>query len=35
MIYKLDLNVININKNICFLNISANEVIHNLFLQQG
>jgi hypothetical protein len=32
VIYMLDLNVINIKKNKkCFLNISANEVICNLF----
>ncbi len=31
MIYKLGLNVPNTNKKICFLNISINETIHNLF----
>jgi len=35
MIYKLGLNVLDTNKRICFLNINANEMIHNFFYNKN
>jgi hypothetical protein len=35
MIYKLGLNVLDTYKRICFLNINANEVIHNFFYNKN